>query len=37
MIYSEADYSSAKHKAGLMDYDLWDSKNATRNTDACHL
>jgi len=37
MIYSEADYSKAKHKAGLMDFDLWDSKKDTRKVDTCHL
>lgn len=37
MIYSEDDYKKAKHKAGLMDYDLWDSKKDTRKTDTCHL
>jgi ribonuclease J len=37
MIYSEDDYKKSKHKAGLMDYDLWDSKKDSRNTDTCHL
>jgi len=37
MIYSEDDYTRSKHKAGLMDFKLWDSKNATRRTDTCHL
>lgn len=37
MIYSEDDYTRAKHKAGLMDYDLWNSKKDTRKTDLCHL
>ena len=37
MIYSEDDYTRAKHKAGLMDYDLWDRKKDTRTTDTCHL
>lgn len=37
MIFSPGDYSKQKHKAGLMEYDLWDNKKATRNTDITHL
>jgi len=37
MIYTPGDYSTPKHKVGLMDYENWSSKPATRNTDTIHL
>ena len=37
MIYSPSDYSGAKHKVGLMDFDEWSPDPATRNTDTTHL
>lgn len=37
MIYTPGDYSTPKHKIGLMDYNDWSSKPASRNTDRTHL